>query len=401
MVAALAAPRPLLLGNSDADDIFPVPGYRRLAEKVRKVYAAHGAEDKFQLLETEGPHKDTPELRIGINKWMNRWLKNDTKTVVEDDLPAKLLPRQLKVLDRIPEGAINDRVHDIFIKPVSIDLPRSAEVAKTWWSEKRLALLRELEERCFAGWPKQPRPVAGSPAQEWVRQQLRFRESELETEPGIRLPLIVISELQRDPKGIQLRVGSNEDWRNWERWKAGTSISAEVANWLENLKKSATQENQAIALVWPRGMGPTQWAEPGSPTETHIRRRFALIGQTLDGQRVWDLRRAIQLLQIMPIYQKLPLRLQGQGTSAGLALYAGLFEPAVTGWELNQLPKSHEAADGPVFLNVSRVLDLPQALALAAPRPVILRQTGEMAHANWAWPLKLQELLGMKTLKVE
>ena len=28
MVAALCAPRPLLLGNSDADSIFPVPGYR-------------------------------------------------------------------------------------------------------------------------------------------------------------------------------------------------------------------------------------------------------------------------------------------------------------------------------------------------------------------------------------
>ena len=51
-VAALCAPRPLLLGNSDADDIFPVAGYRRVAEKARKVYALYGAEEKFQLLET-------------------------------------------------------------------------------------------------------------------------------------------------------------------------------------------------------------------------------------------------------------------------------------------------------------------------------------------------------------
>ena len=33
LVAALAAPRPVLLGNSDVDDIFPTPGYRRLADK--------------------------------------------------------------------------------------------------------------------------------------------------------------------------------------------------------------------------------------------------------------------------------------------------------------------------------------------------------------------------------
>ena len=64
-VAALCAPRPLLLGNSDDDAIFPVPGYRRLADKVRKVYALYGAGEKFQLLETKGPHDDTPELRAG------------------------------------------------------------------------------------------------------------------------------------------------------------------------------------------------------------------------------------------------------------------------------------------------------------------------------------------------
>jgi hypothetical protein len=34
-VMALCAPRPLLLGNSDRDDIFPVAGYRRMADKVR------------------------------------------------------------------------------------------------------------------------------------------------------------------------------------------------------------------------------------------------------------------------------------------------------------------------------------------------------------------------------
>ncbi|HYH65105.1 MAG TPA: CocE/NonD family hydrolase, partial [Urbifossiella sp.] len=77
-VAALIAPRPLLLGNSDKDDIFPVEGYRRLADKTRKVYDLYGAGEKFQLLETKGTHADTPELHRGINAWMARWLKNDT-----------------------------------------------------------------------------------------------------------------------------------------------------------------------------------------------------------------------------------------------------------------------------------------------------------------------------------
>src|SRR5439155_6135678 len=107
LVAALAAPRPLLLGNSDMDDIFPVAGYRRLAEKVSKVYALYGAEEKFQLLETKGPHTDTPELHQGINRWMNRWLKDDPKSEIVDDLKPLFKPADLRVFTKLPEDRIN------------------------------------------------------------------------------------------------------------------------------------------------------------------------------------------------------------------------------------------------------------------------------------------------------
>ena len=50
-----------MLGNSDKDDIFPVPGYRRLADKVRTIYELYGAGDRFVLLETKGPHSDTAD----------------------------------------------------------------------------------------------------------------------------------------------------------------------------------------------------------------------------------------------------------------------------------------------------------------------------------------------------
>jgi dienelactone hydrolase len=135
-VAALIAPRPVLLGNSDEDTIFPVPGYRRIAEKVRKVYALYGAEEKFDLLETKGLHKDTPELRIGINRWMNRWLRDDVTTDVKDDLPPRLKPADLKVFAKLPEGRINESIHEFFVRPARLDLPASPAVARDWWSAK-------------------------------------------------------------------------------------------------------------------------------------------------------------------------------------------------------------------------------------------------------------------------
>src|SRR5438552_1970367 len=130
-VAALCAPRPLMLGNSDADDIFPVPGYRRLADKVRRLYALLGASEKFALLETKGPHKDTPELRLGAYRWMNRWLTGNNAEVTEPER-QRLTPAQLKVLDHRPDDAVNGIIQETFVKPAHPQLPESPAVARSW-----------------------------------------------------------------------------------------------------------------------------------------------------------------------------------------------------------------------------------------------------------------------------
>jgi hypothetical protein len=59
------------------------------------------------------------------------------------------------------------------------------------------------------------------------------------------------------------------------------------------------------------------------------------------------------------------------------ALYAALFEPNVRRLELEQLPKSHMA--GADYLNVLKVLDIPQALQMAAER-VEVRQNVEPSN---------------------
>ncbi len=72
---------------------------------------------------------------------------------------------------------------------------------------------------------------------------------------------------------------------------------------------------------------------------------------------------------------------------AGVALYAGLFEPAVAAFDLSSLPASHH--DGVVLMNVLRVLDLPQAAALLFPRPVVLRDVSE---SDFTWTQRVAEL---------
>ena len=58
------------------------------------------------------------------------------------------------------------------------------------------------------------------------------------------------------------------------------------------------------------------------------------------------------------------------GQAGILAAYAALFEPSIKEVIVIDPPKSHK--EGPHFLNVLRVLDIPEALGLLAPTPLTI-----------------------------
>jgi dienelactone hydrolase len=411
-VAALCAPRPLLLGNSDADDIFPAPGYRRLAEKVRKVYELYGAGDKFAVLETAGPHKDTPELRLGAYRWFERWLKHGGKQpaagqeVTEQERP-RLPPEQLKVFERLPGDAINATVHETFIRPASTELPRVPEVAREWWKGKREEWLQALQERVFAGWPKTPPELDAKPAADVRHDGLRLRAIDFTSEQEVELRVwLLTADKVEKPQRLTVHVVDEPAWQDWtaelgpafkEALLLSKAPSLDPARFRQD-RETLEFHRRAFAVVAPRGIGPTRWAAAGTPEDSHIRRRFALLGQTLDGQRVWDVRRALEALRGVPDLKDVPVELRGKGDLAGVTLYAALFEPQVAGLDLWGLPASHR--QGPIFLNVRRLLDTPQAVALAFPRPVRLHVQEERDAESWQWPLQLQKALGRDYLTI-
>jgi hypothetical protein len=416
LVMALCAPRPLLLGNSDNDAIFPVPGYRRMADKVRRLYSLLGAADRFALMETAGPHKDTPELRQGAFRWMNRWLKGDRGEVTDPERP-RLTPQQLKVFDRAPPEAINDVIHERFRRKAELDLPVSPEVAAEWGKGKAPQLVQALEERAFRGWPEKAPPLGMRLAAEVKHSGVRLRAYDFLSEEAVPLRLwLVQHEKVTVPSEVIACVVDEAGWMEWlgdlggafkeALYGGGNPAPRPYPVWKEarfaQHRKVMEHYRWAFALIAPRGVGPTRWSEKspqgGNPVGQHIRRRFALLGQTLDGQRVWDVRRAVACLQAVPGLKGVPLTLQGQGDMAGVALYAAIFEPAVTGLDLWHLPASHR--QGPTFLNVLTVLDMPQALALALPRKVRLHVRDEEQARAWAWPLRLQKALGVEALKI-
>ncbi len=92
-------------------------------------------------------------------------------------------------------------------------------------------------------------------------------------------------------------------------------------------------------------------------------------GRTVDSMRLYDVLRAVEFLRSQPDVDPARISVLGKGTAAGLALYAAILDERVMQPILMDPPASHR--DGPVFLNVLRYVDLPEAAALVAPRPVV------------------------------
>jgi hypothetical protein len=94
--------------------------------------------------------------------------------------------------------------------------------------------------------------------------------------------------------------------------------------------------------------------------------------------------------------EDVPVKLEARGAMAGVALYAALFEPAVTELELYDLPRSH--MQGPHLLNVLRVVDMPQVLAMAAEgRKVTVRLGGT---EGWEFATETAKRLGWPAERV-
>jgi dienelactone hydrolase len=411
MVAALAAPRPLMLGNSNADGIFPVPGYRGLVEKVRRIYDLCSASDKFVVVETPGPHKDTADLRLAAYRWMNYWLKEDsgdTSEPTRQRFPAA----QLKVFDRIPDDAANATIHETFVRPAHPEMPQVSAVVREWWPGQRQHWMDALRNKVFHGWPENPPPLNARPQADIHSNGLRLRAFDFTSEQDIELRLWLLTADKTEKPTITILTALDETgWREWLRELGPSFQNAFPGESMPPLNSSLQEQdvktlgfhNWAFAMFAPRGIGLTRI--PPLPTgpkarneTTDILRRFALIGQTLDGQRVWDVRRAIAVLRSQNDLKDVPLWLQGDREMAGIVLYAALFEPEVARLDLWHLPLSHR--QGPIFLNVRRFWDIPQAVALAFPRTIHIYTKEGSVGTSWKWPLQLQEALGAEYLKV-
>jgi hypothetical protein len=136
----------------------------------------------------------------------------------------------------------------------------------------------------------------------------------------------------------------------------------EKPEWLANVTG-----DDAVILVAPRGSGPQSWADP---PPYYIQRSLPLLGRTVDSCRLIDVLAVASRALATPADNAPPLKIAGRGPAGIIGAYAALLEPRLAEVAVVEPPGTHR--DGPYFLNVLRVIDIPGALGLLAPRPLTI-----------------------------
>jgi len=375
-VAALVAPRPLLISNTDKDRIFPLDGVVDVYTKTRKIYELYGARDRFGLQITEGPHKDTQELRVHAFHWFNRFLKGEDP-LIETTAVKFFEPEQLKVFDQLPEDEVNTTIDETFVAAAYAAGSEGRDVKLKTGNCALAELRNRMGQKCFRGWPFLSRVRFLEKLELQPRLDLQYDGVQLQSfdflsQEHVPLTLFILKSADLKSSEVELSVLNVLDEDGWNEFlalvrngfdsafKMETDIPPDAEAW-DAAAGMLKSNRRVLAFLCPRGIGPTAW-DQSVRKQTQHRRRFALLGQTLDGMRLWDILRGLNAVRQTTGKFAAGSRiwLQAKGRMTGLAVYAGVFDWSVSRLDLYDLPLSHR--DGPEFLNVLRLTDIPQSI---------------------------------------
>jgi dienelactone hydrolase len=328
---ALCAPRPTLIGSALLD-FFSIEGARESFAEGKKLYEAAGLGDRIAQVEAPGKHGLSLPLREAVYGWFGRWLAG------RDDPAAA---REIAVSPRPPEALL---------------ACAASQVNLTFRSKPLLPLALE-EFRSRERRPRRP-----------LRDILRL-------EPGhVAPPLEEITPGAGAGKVLVLCVNGNEapDWRHQR-----------------DFLRSIEAAGLAAAVVDPRGAGQARiglearygsYADPMSGVEENVAYNAFLVGQSLLGLRVADVRAAAQ--KALDTIKPKALILCGCRDAALVACLAAAVEPAIGGVATEEMLRSYLPLFSPESapINAACILpgllrdfgDLPDVLETIGPRRVLV-----------------------------
>jgi len=325
---ALIAPRPLYMMHGRKDLLFPVEGYEEFERRVGGLYAAYGQRDRFKNLEVDTGHADSDLLRGEAVQWFDRFLKDIPPRPPALDYTDEPGTELAVFAGNPPADAQNFRVHETFNVR-----RRPADLVGT------------LRRNVFGAFPASAPPLD-------IRATRRiaapaWQDLEFHSEPGMP-----IRAAWRPGAGPALLYVASD----------GEDTGAIQ----DTLRQVLANKSIPVLVVYPRGVGEIPWDK--SFWKDTLRNAMH-VGRTVDSMRLWDVLRGFEALLVQAGGKPERVTVFGKGVSGALGLYAAILDPRIDQVMLADPPVSHR--QGPIFLNVLRYTDLPEAAALLGSRPLV------------------------------
>jgi cephalosporin-C deacetylase-like acetyl esterase len=342
---ALIAPRPLLMMHGRKDNMFPVAGYTEFQETVSALYASYGRAGDFGNIVVDTGHLDSDYLRERAIRWFDRYLLNAPDRQL--DMTYTRLPgAELAVYPQGPPAdAGNFRVHETFTtRPPSQPYPTLAA-----WESRRQSLLQTLRRNVFTALPSS---VHGLNVERFATGPgMPDRYTELRLSSDHTVPVRGLVRHPAKPSGpapALLYIASD----------------GETPTTIHDFLYGINERDRAVRMiVFPRGVSDVPWDRG---VWRDMERNAMFVGQTVDSMRLADVLVAVEALRREEGVDPSRILVAGDGVSGALGLYAAILDPGIAQVMLVNAPVTH--VDRPIFLNVLRHTDLPEAAALIAPR---------------------------------
>jgi len=356
-VGALIAPRPLLISNSDQDAIFPLDGVVRTHKRIKEVYDKLGASDQIALNIVAGGHKDVQELRIHTFRWFNHFLKG-TDDLIEMSAVKFLPPEDIRVFETLPSVEANTTIDETFV-PQAGDL--FSQLKNASYQELEDQWKANLSEKVFSSWPKVVEGVSTRLIEQQEFEGFSVNIQGMKTDRFTELPLVSITRKGTQQRKSEIRILDDETWEVLKQ-ALGNELTTEQTN-RPNLRskiiESQLGENDQIIYLPIRGAGPAKFSGD-EQVQLHIRRRFYLLGETLESMQTWDL---VQGFRYLDAQGNADQQIVARGTTAVMCAYASIFSP---GKQLQLIAPSASHMDSPFYPGILRFMDVPSAMLMSA-----------------------------------
>ncbi|MEZ5301380.1 MAG: hypothetical protein R3F11_12115 [Verrucomicrobiales bacterium] len=397
-VAALAAPRPLLIANSDKDSIFPLDGVVDVYNDARDLYKRSAR--KIGSGCTSPVHSDATAA-LGAFHWLNRHLREARSATFSNPLPSRCSHTRNCACSRRCR-----RTSGILRRKIGSSPPRPIRPSRRMRRLGRRSVMpgggRCAKRHSAVGWTRRTLPNLTPPSMRRRRASGSARGTFSPTvRSGLRILATPADLADAAPDlYVLLTVLGDDGWRGSARPTAEPSkdhrpgAEADDKSWGQTKKMFGANKWAMACYVAPRGIG-LEATGAATTASASDQRRFVLLGETLDGARLGT-----------PGGRSKPCaRHPAAACRSGLGAkampprsrYAPLFEPGTSNASISTICPPAMRWDRPS----SNVLPVPRyAGCRDSNRALDLRSTAQTGEA-WAFPQSVAAKLGWGEKRIQ